>query len=76
MNIINNPLYLSSVVSVKVGHITCDNASNNLTMMKELAACLNTKMGKTYISLEEAETSANLGSAVWHWTALDSAIVP
>ena len=33
---------------VKVGHITCDNASNNTTMMKELAARLNTRTGKTY----------------------------
>ena len=32
----------------QVGHITCDNASNNVTMMKELAACLNTTTGKAY----------------------------
>ena len=36
---VNVSLYLSS--AVKVGHITCDNASNNSTMMKELAARLN-----------------------------------
>jgi hypothetical protein len=43
---VNVSLYLSS--AVKVGHITCDNASNNSTMMKELAARLNTSTGKTY----------------------------
>ena len=32
----------------KVGHVTCDNASNNPTMMKELAAHLKTAMGKKY----------------------------
>jgi hypothetical protein len=37
--------YLS--FAVKVGHITCDNASSNSTMMKELAARLTT-MGKKY----------------------------
>jgi hypothetical protein len=33
---------------MKVGHITCDNASNNLTMMKELAVRLKTCTGKNY----------------------------
>jgi hypothetical protein len=46
MYMVNIPLYLSS--AVKVGHITCDNASNNSTMMKELAARLKTSTGKTY----------------------------
>ena len=43
---INIPLHLSFVT--KVGHITCDNASNNLTTMKELAARLKISMGKKY----------------------------
>ena len=57
---VNVSLYLSS--AVKVGHITCDNASNNLTMMKELAARLNTSTGKRPqdISLEEAENQVRL----------------
>jgi hypothetical protein len=33
---VNIPLHLS--FAEKVGHITCDNASNNSTMMRELAA--------------------------------------
>ncbi|KAF8239860.1 hypothetical protein L208DRAFT_1235677 [Tricholoma matsutake] len=33
---------------MKVGHITCDNANNNLTMMKEFAAQLKTTTGKKY----------------------------
>ena len=40
------PLCLSS--TVKVGHITCNNASNNPTMMKEFAARLKTATGKEY----------------------------
>ena len=45
--------YLGDVPSnllfaIKVGHITCDNASNNSTMMSELAARLKTSTGKTY----------------------------
>lgn len=32
----------------QVGHVTCDNASNNVTMMKELAVRLNTTTGKVY----------------------------
>jgi hypothetical protein len=43
---VNVPLYLLS--TVKVGHVTCDNASNNLTMMMELAMRLDTSTGKTY----------------------------
>ena len=34
--------------TVKVGHVTCDNASNNSTMMKEFAARLKTNTGKKY----------------------------
>jgi hypothetical protein len=34
--------------TMKVGHVTCDNASNNPTMMKELAARLRTTTGKKY----------------------------
>jgi hypothetical protein len=33
---------------MKVGHVTCDNASNNSTMMKEFAACLKITAGKEY----------------------------
>ncbi len=33
---------------MKVGHVTCDNASNNGTMMKEFAVKLKTTTGKTY----------------------------
>ena len=32
----------------KVGHVTCDNASNNRTMMKEFAARLKVTTGKKY----------------------------
>jgi hypothetical protein len=32
----------------KVGHVTCNNASNNVTMMKELAARLKYTTGKEY----------------------------
>ena len=35
-------------VTMKVGHVTCDNASNNTTMMKELAACLKITTLKKY----------------------------
>lgn len=35
-------------VHPKVGHVTCDNASNNSTMMKELAARLKITMSKEY----------------------------
>jgi len=34
--------------TTKVGHITCDNAGNNLTIMKELAAQLEMTMDKKY----------------------------
>jgi hypothetical protein len=34
--------------AVKVGHVTCDNASNNLTMMKEMAVRLKASTGKKY----------------------------
>jgi len=34
--------------AVKVGHVTCNNASNNPTMMKEFAAWLKATMGKRY----------------------------
>ena len=40
------PLIFAS--NSKVGHITCDNASNNVTMMKEFAACLKTSTKKEY----------------------------
>jgi hypothetical protein len=32
----------------KIGHVTCDNASNNFTMMEELATQLKASMGKKY----------------------------
>jgi hypothetical protein len=44
--IIDALLRLSS--TLKVGHVTCDNASNNRTMMKELAARLKGTMGMEY----------------------------
>ena len=34
--------------NLKVGHITCDNASNNVTMMKELATHLKSSTKKEY----------------------------
>jgi hypothetical protein len=43
---VNMPHHLS--FAAKVGHITCDNASNNSTMMRELAARLKISTGKTY----------------------------
>ena len=43
---INYPPYSSG--AAKVGHITCDNASNNPTMMKEFAAQLKATTGKRY----------------------------
>ena len=30
---------------LKVGHVTCDNARNNITMMKEFMACLEVETG-------------------------------
>ena len=42
--IILTPLSIAS----KIGHITCDNASNNSTMMEEFAARLKAVMGKRY----------------------------
>jgi hypothetical protein len=33
---------------IKVGHVTCDNTSNNPTMMKEFVACLKATTGKKY----------------------------
>jgi len=33
---------------MKVGHVTCDNASNNSTMMKEFTARLKIITGKKY----------------------------
>jgi hypothetical protein len=33
---------------LKIGHVTCDNASNNTTMMKEFAAQLKDSTGKKY----------------------------
>jgi hypothetical protein len=44
--ILKVPLYL--LTAVKVGHVTCDNASNNGTMLKELATRLHARTGKTY----------------------------
>ena len=32
----------------QIGHVTCDNASNNITMMKEFAARLENATGKVY----------------------------
>lgn len=52
-NSINDPwplLIKSPSTGVKVGHVTCDNASNNKTMMKALAVCLRTATGKGYDS--------------------------
>src|SRR5882757_3054623 len=41
--------FLSCLSSAaKVGHVTCDNASNNSTMMKEFSAQLKTATGKKY----------------------------
>ena len=34
--------------ALKIGHVTCDNASNNTTMMKEFAAQLKDSTGKKY----------------------------
>jgi hypothetical protein len=45
-NILSHLLTLSFIV--KVGHVTCDNASNNSTMMKELAVRLKAGTGKKY----------------------------
>jgi hypothetical protein len=45
-HIVNIPLHLS--FAAKVSHITCDNASNNLTMMRELAVHLKISTGKKY----------------------------
>ena len=36
------------IFAIKVGHVTCDNASNNSTMMKELAVRLKISTGKKY----------------------------
>jgi hypothetical protein len=36
------------VATMKVGHVTCDNASNNSTMMKEFAARLKITTGNKY----------------------------
>ena len=46
-HIIDALLHLS--FTMKVGHITCDNASNNTTMMKELAARLEAATAREYI---------------------------
>lgn len=46
LSICNVPLYLPSVT--KVGHVTCDNASNNTTMIKEFITRLRITMGKKY----------------------------
>jgi len=35
--------------TLQVGHIMCDNASNNSTMMWEVAVQLKAAMGKKYI---------------------------
>ena len=34
--------------TLQIGHVTCDNASNNLTMMQELAVHLTRATGKKY----------------------------
>ena len=41
-------LIISLCSTVKVGHVTCDNASNNSTMMKEFATRLKTATGNKY----------------------------
>lgn len=33
---------------LQIGHITCDNASNNSTMMEEVAALLKDATGREY----------------------------
>jgi hypothetical protein len=39
---------LGLTTSSKIGHITCDNASNNNTMMKEFARCYKVKTGQDF----------------------------
>jgi hypothetical protein len=35
-------------IVTKVGHVTCDNAKNNDTMMEEFVRCYRVKMGDTF----------------------------
>jgi hypothetical protein len=39
---------LALITSSKIGHITCNNASNNNTMMKEFARCYKGQTGQNY----------------------------
>jgi hypothetical protein len=43
-------LYITFVFvnTIQAGHVTCDNASNNLTMMREVAIWLKAATGKKY----------------------------
>jgi len=44
-------IQLSTIINdIKVGHVTCDNASNNRTMMTEFAVWLKVATGKEYDS--------------------------
>jgi hypothetical protein len=42
VSVCNTPGVALPINPLKVGHVTCDNASNNVTMMKEFAARLKT----------------------------------
>jgi hypothetical protein len=41
-------MMFATATRMKVGHVTCDNASNNVTMMKELSAHLKNTTAKKY----------------------------
>jgi hypothetical protein len=43
------PYSSTGAAGMKVGHVTCDNTSNNTTMMKELSARLKIATGKKYV---------------------------
>jgi len=62
--IIDALLRLSS--TLKVGHVTCDNASNNRTMMKELAARLEGTTGKEYTWEKRKIKSVGYQSCSYH----------
>jgi hypothetical protein len=40
--------YLSEFYDMQIGHITCDNASNNGTMLDEFGRCYRLKTGGTF----------------------------
>jgi hypothetical protein len=42
-------IVVTLAATMKVGHVTCDNAANNSTMMKEFAARLKITTGRKYI---------------------------